>query len=120
MDFNEVVMMAQDQVMRDLISGKNFDGLGSTARLLVITVANPANENAQALHGRVSIRTHELFSKLVEECQEQFVMDILGFGWYENAKGLTVKGPMTPQKATERLVEKVYSRYAEWAKEGAQ
>lgn len=116
MDFAEVVILAQEQVIADLISGKNFRGLGTTAKLLVMTVATPANENAIALMGNKTARTSELYNELVEDCQKQFVMDILGFSTYLDERGLSTTAPMTPQVATRRLVEKVYDQYYYWAK----
>jgi hypothetical protein len=121
MDFDEVVIMAQEQVITDLISGKNFRGLGTTAKLIVMAVATPANQNAIALMGEKTARTHELYNELVEDCQKQFVMDILGFGTTPIETGAcaggTVRpGPITPQEAAKRLVEKVYDQYYYWAK----
>lgn len=100
------ILMAQEYIVNDLISGKEFKGLGPTARILVIAVANDANENAKLTYGDKTVRTDDGFRALTKACQEQFVMDVLGFG----------REPFTPQQAAQRLVERVYEQYLDWAK----
>jgi hypothetical protein len=103
------VLMAQEYIVNDLISGKDFRGLGPSARTLVMAVASDANENAKILYGDKTSRTDGDFQALSKACQEQFVMDVLGF------EGDTY----TPQQAARRLVERVYEQYLDWAKQGA-
>ena len=104
------VLIAQEQVVNDLISGNGFRGLGPCARMIVMAIAHDANENAKIAHGDHTIRTDGDFQSLSKACQEQFVFDILGFEGEQ----------FTPQQAARRLVERVYTQYLEWAKRGAE
>ena len=104
----DAVLMAQEQIVRDLVSGKDFRGLGPSAKLIVMAIAQDADENAKIAYGDHTTRTSSDFQALSQACQEQFVFDVLGFD------GET----FTPQAAARRLVERVYRQYLEWAEKG--
>ncbi len=128
LSFDDTVMAAQEQVVTELVSGKDFRGLGPLARTLVMYVATPANANAVSKYGDETARTSELYAKMVKACQENFVADVLGFGtetvyqyrWLDRNRRENIPtqariGPMTPQEATARLVKRVWDHYEMWA-----
>ena len=109
MDYQEVVSIATEQALNDLISGKEFRGLGPLAKQLVMFVATPANENAIALHGNHTIRTAEYYAAMVDKVTKRFVLDITGLG---DSK------PKSIHEAVNTLVEEVYRNYQDWAESG--
>jgi hypothetical protein len=104
--FDDMVRYAQQDIIAQLCSGKDFRGLGPSADYILMGSATTANENAVALYGKETARTPALFNELKVDCREQFVNDILGFG----------TEPKTPQEAAKRLVEKIFDQYISWAK----
>lgn len=109
MGYDEAVEFAKESVIRDLVSGKNFRGLGPTAKVLIIGLAQPACENAKLGKGRDFSIPEGAFTRMSEEAQAEFVTNVLGIG--EDRVDL-----MT---AIEKLVDKVWWFYINTAKEAA-
>jgi len=109
MNLEDSILKAQEVVVNALISGHEFRGLGPLGKCLTILIAGDANDNAKAIYGDKTARTNSDFVALLEACQKQFVMDMLGF------EGK----PHSPQQAVRNLAERVYDQYIEWAHMGA-
>lgn len=103
--YEEMVQMSQEAVFNSLISGKDFAGLGSVAKHVVMYVAHVANAHAVAKYGDKTARTSEAFAEMEKACQKQFVLDVLGWG----NEADDIRG------AVARLVNRVWTAYDNWA-----
>lgn len=104
MDIEATKIWAGEHVVRVLCSGKEFRGLGETARYLVMVASRYADENAKFISAS-SARTPEDWQAMEETVTRDFVIGILGMGDTKR----------TPVEAAAHLVDTVWDTYIAWA-----
>ena len=104
MGYDEAIEFAKESVIRDLVSGKSFNGIGPMAKVLIIGLAQPACDNARFIK-KVFTIPDGAFAEMRDRVQAKFVLDVLGVG--EDRVDL-----MT---AVETLVEAVWHFYIDIA-----
>lgn len=104
MDFEATKIWAGEHVVRALCSGKEFRGLGETARYLVMVASQYADENAKFISATTT-RTPASWQAMQEMVSQEFVISILGMGDVKR----------TPVEAAAHLVDTVWEAYIAWA-----